>query len=191
VSSQLSFDIERYRPLLRLQIRQLRLDPRLQPRFDGSDLISEAMTQAWERRDQFQGQTRGELVRWLQRILSNTVINEIRKHRADCRDVAVERSMQAAVEESSARMVDFLADEQTDPAERMAREEQLMQLGEAVDQLPDNQREVVMRRYTMDLSIKEIAVQLNETERAVAGLLCRGVQGLRRRLNPNGKKGPD
>jgi RNA polymerase sigma-70 factor (ECF subfamily) len=183
------FEIERYRPLLLLQVRQLQLDPRLQPRFDSSDLVHIALTQAIERFPQFKGNTEGELVRWLQTILSNTVINQIRAHQAGIRDVRMERSIQAAVDQSSARVEQFLVDNgQTDPGERVARQELLVRLGEAVDQLREEQREVFIRRHLMDFSIVEIADQLNKTRGEVAGLLFRAVRQLRQLLHAEGSE---
>ena len=38
--------LERFRPLLRLQVRRLDLDARLRRRFDSSDLIQEAIARA-------------------------------------------------------------------------------------------------------------------------------------------------
>jgi RNA polymerase sigma-70 factor (ECF subfamily) len=57
--------LERYSSLLRLQARQLDLDPRLRRRFDSSDLVQEAMERAHRLREQFRGSTEGEFIKWL------------------------------------------------------------------------------------------------------------------------------
>jgi DNA-directed RNA polymerase specialized sigma24 family protein len=62
-------DLNRYRPLLRLQIRQMELDPPLQRRFDSSDIIQETMLRAHADLARFRGQTEAELVSSLQEIL--------------------------------------------------------------------------------------------------------------------------
>src|SRR5438477_10324603 len=71
--------LERYRALLKLQVRQLQLDPRFQRRFDSSDLVQDAYENALAHFDQFCGQTEAELVKWLQAILANVAREEIRK----------------------------------------------------------------------------------------------------------------
>ena len=52
-----AWELERYRPLLKLQTRQMELDPRLQRRFDGSDVVQEALLKAHVKLDQFRGRT--------------------------------------------------------------------------------------------------------------------------------------
>jgi RNA polymerase sigma-70 factor, ECF subfamily len=68
--------LERYRALLKLQVRQLQLDPRFQRRFDSSDLVQDAYENALAHFDQFRGQTEAELVKWLQVILANVAGEE-------------------------------------------------------------------------------------------------------------------
>ena len=67
------WQLERYRPLLRLQARRLELDLRLRRRFDSSDLVQETMLKAHEGLDKFKGATEAELIVWLQEILGNVI----------------------------------------------------------------------------------------------------------------------
>src|SRR5262249_55404398 len=99
MSASPAWELERYRPLLKLQTRQVELDARLQRRFDGSDVVQEALLKAHARLDQFRGRTEAELVRWLHEILAGTLVDEVRKAHAQKRDVALERSLQAAAGE--------------------------------------------------------------------------------------------
>jgi RNA polymerase sigma-70 factor (ECF subfamily) len=112
-----SWRLERYRDLLHLQVRQLQLDPRFQRRFDSSDLVQETMLKAYEHLGQFRGKTEAELVKWLQKILSHTVTDAIRKARSQKRDVALEHSLQAAVANSSARLEAYLTCDQPSPSD--------------------------------------------------------------------------
>jgi len=86
------WDLDRYRPLLRLQIRQMQLDPRLQRRFDSSDLVQETLLRAQGNLPRFRGQTEADLVKWLQEILANVVTDEVRKARARKRDLGLART---------------------------------------------------------------------------------------------------
>jgi RNA polymerase sigma-70 factor (ECF subfamily) len=173
---------ERYRALLRLQARQMQLDPRLRPRFDASDLAQDAVVKALEARSQFRGQSEAEYVRWLQQILANVAVDRVRRERAQKCDPALERSIHAAVAESSVRWENLLADHRTPPDREAERGELLLRLAEAIEQLPDDQREVVICRHLMGLPVAEIAEQLGRSEKAVASLLLRGRRKLRELL---------
>jgi RNA polymerase sigma-70 factor (ECF subfamily) len=172
--TQPPWDLGRYRPLLRLQARQLQLDPRLRARFDASDLVQEALLKAHANLGQFQGGSEEELVRWLQTILENVVRDAIRRERADKRDPELERSMEAAVADSGARVRANLAAKGPSPSQQVELREQLLRLAAAVDQLPEDQYDVVVLRDLLDTPLAEIAGRLGRTERSVAGLLRRG-----------------
>jgi RNA polymerase sigma factor (sigma-70 family) len=113
--------LERYRPLLRLLVRRIQLDPRLQPRFDSSDLVQETLLKAEAQLDRFRGQSEAQLVKWLHEILEHTVTDQIRKARARVRNVAQEQSLQAVLGESSDRLHEFLASGQPTPIEEAER----------------------------------------------------------------------
>src|SRR5262249_33905204 len=140
------WDPGRYRALLRLQARQLHLDPRLRRRFDSSDVVQETLTRACEELPGFGGHTEAEFLAWLQAILANRAIDLIRRERAARRDVALERSIQDGLSDSSARLKRLLVDSTSSPSAQAARRELLVQLAEAIEQLPEGQREVVILR---------------------------------------------
>jgi RNA polymerase sigma-70 factor (ECF subfamily) len=173
------WQIERYMPLVRLQARKLELDLRLRKRFDSSDLVQETMLRAHEGLVHFKGESEAELVKWLQEILGNVLADEIRKARAQKRDVAVEQSLHDAVAESSAQLEAYLTAGGPSPSEQAERQEQLLRLASAIEQLPDDQRDVVIQRDLLGSPVKEIAELLKRTEKSVAGLLLRGRRRLR------------
>src|SRR5262245_52888280 len=159
------WELERYRPVLRLLAWQLHLDPRLRCRFDGSDLVQETFLQAVAARDQFRGTSEGELIRWLQEILHNKLRDMVRRERAQQRTPELEASLQA-VADSSVRLDCFLSAGQSSPSERVEREEVLCRWAAAVEQLPAEQREVVLLRDLHQLPVKEIAGRLERTEKS-------------------------
>jgi RNA polymerase sigma-70 factor (ECF subfamily) len=176
------WDLDRYRPLLRLQIRQMQLDPRLQRRFDSSDLVQETLLRAHGNIARFRGKTEADLVKWLQEILANVVTDEVRKARSRKRDLALEQSFEEVMAESSARLEEYLASSQTSPSGQAERQELLLALAAAIDELPEDQRDVLIQRDLNGASVSQIAEQLGRTEKSVAGLLLRGRRKLRELL---------
>jgi len=177
------WELERYRNYLRLLAR-LQLDPRLRGKLDPSDLVQQTLLQAHQMHGQFRGTTEAEQAAWLRQILVRTMANAVRDLGRLKRDVGRERSLEAAIEESSLRLEAWLASEQTSPSVRAEKNEQLLRLAEALEQLPEAaQREAVELHHLRGLSLAELAGQLGRSEGAVAGLLHRGIKRLRKLLH--------
>src|SRR5262245_9907444 len=136
----------KYRPLLLLQARQLHQDPRLLLRFDWSDLVQQTLLEAHRSLDDFRGNSEGELIQWLRQILTNTAIDRARRECAGCRDFHLERTLGTAIGDSSARIDQCLADQGSSPSERCQKQELLVHLAQALEQLPFDQREVLVGR---------------------------------------------
>jgi RNA polymerase sigma-70 factor (ECF subfamily) len=171
--------LERFRDYLRLMAR-LQMDDWLQGKLDPSDVVQQALVKAHQAREQFRGQTDGELAAWLRRILANTMTDAARKYQ---NEVKRERSLLETLNESSAKLEAWLQAEEDSPSEHAVRNEQLLQLAGALGELPEDQRRAVELRYLKDAPVPEIAAMLGKTEPAVAGLLRRGLQRLREVLD--------
>jgi RNA polymerase sigma-70 factor (ECF subfamily) len=139
--------------------------------------------QAHQAQDQFRGTTKAEQAAWLRQILARILANAARDLGRLKRDVGRERSLEAAIEESSLRLEVWLASEQSSPSVRAEKNEQLLRLAEAMEQLPEAQREAVELHHLRGLSLAELAGQLGRSEGAVAGLLHRGIKRLRQLLH--------
>jgi RNA polymerase sigma-70 factor (ECF subfamily) len=172
-------DLNRYRTYLLLLARG-QLDPRWRARVDASDLIQQTLLEAHRDISRFDGQTEAQVAGWLRQILANVA----RDQSCRKRDVHRERSLERALEESSARLEAWLADGQLSPSGQVERNEQLLQLAGALVLLPDTQREVVELRYLKGWALDRIAAHLGKTAAAVAGLLHRGLSQLRKLLTP-------
>jgi RNA polymerase sigma-70 factor (ECF subfamily) len=174
--------LEQYREYLHLLAR-LQVDGRLQGKLDPSDVVQETLLKAHEALDQFRGASDAEMAAWLRAILTNTLTDALRRFQAGARKVDQERSLQAALEESSSRLEAWLAAEQSSPAEQAIRQEQLLDLAGALAQLPADQRRAVELRYLKGGTVAEVASQMDRSREAVAKLLLRGLARLRNLLN--------
>jgi RNA polymerase sigma-70 factor (ECF subfamily) len=170
--------LDGYRDYLLLLARS-RLDPRLRGRLDPSDIVQQTLLEAHRDAMQFRGSSDAERAGWLRQMLARNLANAARDHMRERRDVNRERSLQASLDESSARLEAFLAADQSSPSQRLDRDEQLRRLATALAALPDGQREAVELRHLHGLPLTEIAAQLGRTPAAVAGLLQRGLAQLR------------
>ena len=173
--------LERFREYLRVLAR-LQIEPRLQAKLDPSDLVQLTLLKAHQAGEQFRGTTAAEQAAWLRQILANTLANAIRDFARAKRDVALERSLETGLADSSARLEAWLVTSDPSPSQQAMRNEQLLQLAEQLAQLPEIQREVLLLRHCQGWSLSEIATHLGRTRAAVASLLRRGLQQLRGHL---------
>jgi RNA polymerase sigma-70 factor, ECF subfamily len=172
------FPLERYRDYLRL-LAGLQMDGWLQGKLDPSDVVQETLLRAHEKYDQFRGRTEEELAAWLRQILANELAQAVRRFTTQARDVGRERSLEAAVEESAARLEQWLSASQDTPGQQLERQEELLRLAAALGQLPEDQRKAVELHHLKDCPVAEIAMQLGRSPAAVGALLYRGLQKLR------------
>ena len=167
-------------------LAQLQLGPRLRSKLDSSDVVQQTLLRAYTKLDQFRGRTEAELEAWLRPILAQQIANAARHYGAGMRDVALERSLEAELQDSSARLEAWLADNQASPSEQAAHNEQLRLLARALDQLPDDQQQAVVLHHLHGLSLAEVGEAMNRSPQAAAGLVKRGTLTLRRLLGSAG-----
>jgi RNA polymerase sigma-70 factor, ECF subfamily len=170
--------LERFRDYLRLLTR-MQLGRAWGGWLEPSDLVQQTLLEAYQKRDQFRGCTDQAQGAWLRAILARNVADAIRAQGRQKRDIARERSLEAELEASSARLGAWLAADQSTPSEQAVRHEQAVLLANALAQLPKFQREALVLHYWQGCTLAEIGGRLDRTTDAVAGLLKRGLKHLR------------
>lgn len=173
--------LDRFRSYLHLLAR-VQLNPRFQGKLDASDVVQQTLTRALEAIDEFRGSSDAQMAAWLRQILSRQLANAVRDLGRDKRDVARERSLEAALDESSARLEAWLAAEQSSPSQQVQRDEQVLRLGEALASLPEAQREALTLHHLQGWKLEEVSRHLGRSEAAAAGLIKRGLKALRLRM---------
>jgi RNA polymerase sigma-70 factor (ECF subfamily) len=164
---------DHYRDYLCLLAR-LHQDPRLRGKLDPSDVVQLTLLQAHQKRDQCRGHTEAERVAWLRAILANNLAGAVRQFGRHRRNVTLE--------ESSSRIEAWLAAEQSSPSQQAIRQEQLLQLAEALAELPEDQRTAVELHHLQGHSLAQTARHMGRSKESVAGLLFRGIKRLRGRI---------
>ncbi len=177
-----SLALERFREYLHLLAR-LHMGAQLQGKLDASDVVQQTLLEAHRKRDQFRGRSAAEMAAWLRQMLACAIADAVRAAGRIKRDVARERSLEAALDQSSARLDAWLAAEQSSPSQQAQQHEQAVRLAEALATLPEVQREALVLRHCQGLSLAEISQRLDRTPAAVAGLLKRGLAALREQLH--------
>ena len=92
------------------------------------------------------------------------------------------RSLERALEESSQRLERWLAADESSPSQGLMRQERLLELAEALGQLPEDQRTALELRYLQGHSVGEVCRRMGRGTPSVANLLYRGLKSLRQRL---------
>ncbi|MFO0912243.1 MAG: sigma-70 family RNA polymerase sigma factor [Pirellulales bacterium] len=174
---------DRYRKLLKTLVR-LQLKSPLSLRVDASDLVQETLLRAYERFDDFRGQTEGELVSWIQAILASRLALAMRHHFAERRDVGLEASMRRDLESSSMALSTAFQDSGSDPREAVWRHERALRLASAIEDLPEDYRTVILLHHIRGLTYHDVGQLMGRSAEAVRKLWVRGLAELKRAMEP-------
>jgi RNA polymerase sigma-70 factor, ECF subfamily len=166
-----------------LVLAKLHLDTRLRGKLDPADLVQQTLLRAYPALNQLRTREPAVVAAWLRRILARTLADTARHYDADKRAVDLERSLSADLDKSASGRADWSAADQTSPSERAERNEDLLRLADALAELPDAQREVVVLKHLQGKTLAEIAEATGRTIPAVVGLLRRGLEKLRENMN--------
>jgi RNA polymerase sigma-70 factor (ECF subfamily) len=169
--------LECYRNYINLLAR-LELGRRLLTKLDASDAVQEVFLRAHRGFDQFRGDSEGELLAWLRRILASCLVDIARHYQTQQRDVALERELEQELARSSRAMDHGLLAGST-PSQELMRRERSVILANGLARLPDDQRDAVVLRHLEGLAFADVAARMGQTVDSVKKLWARGLARLR------------
>jgi RNA polymerase sigma-70 factor (ECF subfamily) len=161
---------------------RLRFDPRLSRRFGWSEIINATLLEVALDLEKLRTMPPPDQERMLRSMLANNLIDRIRRELAQVRDIRRERSVKKAIENSSFRIRGWPPVDPSTPSGQLMRQEQALQLADALAQLPQRQREAIVLQMWHGWKLAQIAEHLQCTVGAVAGLQARGLARLRKIL---------
>jgi RNA polymerase sigma-70 factor (ECF subfamily) len=167
----------------------LRLDPAVARRVDASDIVQDVLIEANQRLAEYLKSPDMPFHLWLRHLAQDRIIDTHRRHRlAQRRSVDREQPIArpAWADESSASLVAHLVDTERTPTSEAIRHELQRRLSDAIDQLSDDDREIVLMRHHEALSNQEVAAALGLTEAAASMRYLRALRRLRVVLVPDG-----
>jgi RNA polymerase sigma-70 factor (ECF subfamily) len=146
-------------------------------------VVQETFFEAHRDFHQFRGQSTGEFIAWLRRILINNLLRVVEQHliaekRDVRREVSLER-MRTGIDQSTVRLESLLAASGASPSADAQRRERELQLADALTVLPPDYRDVIVLRHIEGLSFDDVALRMERTSGAVRMLWVRAIRQLR------------
>src|SRR5712692_9430228 len=177
--------LELYRKYL-LLLARLQIGRRLQGKVDAADLVQDTFLHAHRDFAQFRGTTEEELIGWLRQILAHSLGMCVRRYYGtQRRDVRLERELAVELDQSSRDLDQGLMSKSSSPSNQAARREQAVLLADALGELTEDYREVIILRHMEGLTFPEVARRMGRTVDSVKKLWPRAMVQLRRALGEN------
>ena len=181
-ASAASLLFARHRDRLRKMIAW-RIDDRLSARVDPSDVVQDVLVEAHARLPEYLADGDFPFYLWLRSIAWQKLIDLHRRHVvARKRTITREADGMGLSAASRLHLVDRLAAPGDTPSDMLVRHELRARIEEALDQLIDADREVIVLKHLEELSFPEVAVVLQISGEAARSRYRRAIQRLQRLL---------
>lgn len=175
-----------YQPWLRLQAR-LQIDTHFKGKFDESDIAQQTMIEAWRAQSDFRGNSEPERLAWLRTILARVLGHEMRRYRGTKkRNINRERSLEQSIMNTSQVLGQFVAANTVTPSRVIEQQEHESALAAAMERLPGEYREVIIRRNMQLQSHDQIAADLGKSPAAVRMTWIRALKRLKKEMSDGG-----
>lgn len=177
--------LARFREPVRYMIG-LRLDRAIAPRVDASDVVQDVLLEASRRLGDYLKNPAMPFHLWLRHIAKDHIVDAHRRHRqAQRRSVDREQRLGPALaEQSSLDLAAQLIDRELTPATAAIRQELAKRFREALTELDEDDREIILMRHFEQLSNQEAADALGLSEAAAGMRHLRALRRLRTILEP-------
>ena len=178
--SSLGRRLEAHRDYLTILAR-MQIGQRLQGKVDPTDVVQETFLHAVRDVAQFRGSSDKELAGWLRQILAARLADLVRRYCGTRgRDVRLEQALQVELDQSSQALDRGLVSRLSSPSQQAARHEQATWLARALEQLPEDYREVLVLHHLEGCAFPEVARRMGRSVEAVKKLWARALARLRR-----------
>lgn len=145
---------------------------------DASDLVQQTLLEAHRGFADFRGATEAEWLAWLRQILAHNTHDFIRRFRTDKRRVGREQRLDAPIDGPGGSLFHDPPDGGETPSQFIAQQEREIELANAISQLSDDHREVIVLRNLQRLSFNEVAERMQRSRPAVQMLWMRAIRKL-------------
>jgi RNA polymerase sigma-70 factor (ECF subfamily) len=159
-------------------LARAQLESWLQAKVDPSDLVQVTLLEAYRGFGDFRGQTPGEWLAWLRRLLVHNATDCVRQYGATAKRAARRETPLAAAAPGQSTHVYEPADPLGTPSQLvMAREREIL-VADALAQLPPDYQEVIQLRNLQRLPFDEVARRMNRSRPAAQMLWMRALRRL-------------
>jgi RNA polymerase sigma-70 factor, ECF subfamily len=176
--------MDRHRVAVRRLI-QMRLDNALASRVDASDVVQDVLFEASRRMEDYISNPTMPFHLWLRQLAKDRIIDMHRRHRtAKRRSVDREQRISSlgSDDRSAADLASLLKDTELTPAAATVRKEMEQRFLEALNELPDDDRELILMRHFEHLGNGEVAEALGLSAPAAGMRYLRAIRRLRQAL---------
>ena len=142
------------------RIVDLRIDPRLAGRVDAADVVQESFLEAQKKLLRYLRDASVPVFVWVRGVVLDTLIHVHRRHLAQMRDAGLEVSIHghpAGANVSSMSIAGWLVDDLTTASQLAVREETAKKVEDALNDMDEIDREVLILRHFEQLSNDEVA----------------------------------
>lgn len=167
-SSARNLIFQQHRARLKRMI-SLRMDGRLAPRIDPSDIVQETLIEAAKQLSDYVQKPPLPFYPWLRRIAWRRLTDQFRRHlAAQKRSVNREQRWSPPLSgDSVVALAGLITSPDSGPSTRLIKQEARKSLENALDQIRDVDREILVMWYLEQMSVVEIAATLEMTEAGV------------------------
>ncbi len=184
--------MERHRKAVRLLI-SMRLDNAVARRVDASDVVQDVLFEASRRMEDYIQNPSMPFHLWLRQLARDRIIDMHRRHRAAKRR-SVDREQHVSSlggdDKSAADLASLLKDAELTPAAATVRREMEQRFLEALNELPEGDRELIMMRHFEHLGNSEVAEALGLSAPAAGMRYLRAIRRLREVLGTDDESQP-